>query len=70
MFISSHFVLSPPHVLLSAKDCVACSSLHSTKRESLRHFAFSAPQTIRIHISTLFELWIKGSLAFLNFLGG
>lgn len=64
-------VLSPPYVLSSAKNCVAHSSPHlSAKRETQKHLVSSAPQTNRTHISTLFELWIKGSLAFLNFLGG
>lgn len=33
-------------------------------------FSSSAPQTNRICISTCFELWTKGSLAFLNFFFG
>ena len=43
--------LSPPHGRSSAEDCFACSSRHlSAKRETLRRFILSAPQTNRIHI--------------------
>lgn len=49
-------------------SCTVHSFLHvSAKRENPRHFISAAPQTNRIHISMLFKLWIKGSLAFLNF---
>lgn len=37
------------------------------KKGKSETFVLLAPQTNTTHISALFELWIKGSLAFLNF---
>lgn len=66
--MSSHLVLSPLCVLLSANNYVAHSSLHvSAKRENLRLLVSLAPQTNTTHISALFELGIKGPLTFLSF---
>ena len=56
MFTSSRFLSAPLHVSSSSEDHAARSSLRPAKRESLRQLSCSAPQTHRIHISTLFEL--------------
>lgn len=67
-FTSSRYVLSPPHVRSSAEDRFARSSLHlSAKRETPWHFILSAPQTNRVHISTLFWTLDKGISGILEF---
>lgn len=57
------------NVISSAKNCQSSFyvSAKKNKREYPRYFVFSAPQTKRNHILMLFELCIKGPLAFFNF---